>query len=43
MRKSKKKIILLIILFLLLIGLILGAVYLKKVSDYKRAVCVHTS
>lgn len=38
MRISKKKIISIIILFLLLIGLICGAVYLKKVADYKRAV-----
>ena len=38
MRKSKKKIFLVVILFLLLIGLIWGAVYLKKVADYKRAV-----
>ena len=38
MRKSKKKIISFIILLLLLIGLICGAVYLKKVADYKRAV-----
>lgn len=38
MRISKKKIISFIILFLLLIGLICGAVYLKNVADYKRAV-----
>ena len=38
MRISKKKIISFIILLLLLIGLICGAVYLKKVADYKRAV-----
>ncbi len=38
MRISKKKIISVIILLLLLIGLICGAVYLKKVADYKRAV-----
>ena len=38
MRISQKKIILFIILFLLLVGLILGAVYLKNVSDYKQAV-----
>ena len=37
MRISKKKIISFIILLLLLIGLICGAVYLKKVADYKRA------
>ena len=37
MRISKKKIISVIILLLLLIGLICGAVYLKK-ADYKRAV-----
>ena len=37
-RISKKKIISVIILLLLLIGLICGAVYLKKVADYKRAV-----
>ena len=38
MRISRKKIISVIILLLLLIGLICGAVYLKKVADYKRAV-----
>lgn len=38
MRISKKKIISVVILFLLLIGLICGAVCLKKVADYKRAV-----
>ena len=38
MRISQKKIILFIILFLLLVGLILGTVYLKNVSDYKQAV-----
>ena len=38
MRISKKKIISFIILLLLLIGLICGAVYLKNVADYKRAV-----
>ena len=38
MRISKKKIISFIALLLLLIGLICGAVYLKKVADYKRAV-----
>ena len=38
MRISKKKIISVIILLLLLIGLICGAVYLKKVTDYKQAV-----
>ena len=38
MRISKKKIISFIVLLLLLIGLICGAVYLKKVADYKRAV-----
>ena len=38
MRISKKKIISVIILLFLLIGLICGAVYLKKVADYKRAV-----
>lgn len=38
MRISKKKIISVIILLLLLIGLICGAVYLKKVADYRRAV-----
>ena len=38
MRISKKKIISFIILLLLLICLICGAVYLKNVADYKRAV-----
>lgn len=38
MKISKKKIISFIVLLLLLIGLICGAVYLKKVADYKRAV-----
>ncbi len=38
MRISKKKIISVIILLFLLIGLICGAVYLKNVADYKRAV-----
>lgn len=38
MRISKKKIISFIVLLLLLIGLICGAVYLKKVADYKRVV-----
>ena len=38
MRISKKKIISFIILLLLLIGLICGAVYLKNVADYKRAI-----
>ncbi len=38
MRISKKKIISVIILLLSLIGLICGAVYLKNVADYKRAV-----
>lgn len=38
MRISKKKIISFIILLLLLIGLICGAIYLKKIADYKRAV-----
>ena len=38
MRISKKKIISVIILLLLLICLICGAVYLKNVADYKRAV-----
>ena len=38
MRISKKKIISVILLLLLLIGLICGAVYLKNVADYKRAV-----
>ena len=38
MRISKKKIISVIILLFLLIGLICGAVYLKKVADYKRVV-----
>ena len=38
MRISKKKIISVIILFFLLIGLIGGAVYLKNVADYKRAI-----
>ena len=38
MRISKKKIISVIILLLLLIGLICGAVYLKNVADYKRAI-----
>ena len=38
MRIAKKKIISVIILFLFFIGLICGAVYLKKVADYKRAI-----
>ena len=38
MRISKKKIISVITLLLLLIGLICGAVYLKNVADYKRAI-----
>ena len=38
MRISEKKIISVIILLLLLIGLICGAVYLKNVADYKRAI-----
>ena len=38
MKISTKKMISFIILLLLLIGLICGAVYLKKVADYKRAV-----
>lgn len=38
MRISKKKIISVIILLFLLIGLISGAVYLKNVADYKRAI-----
>ena len=38
MRISKKKIISVIILLFLLICLICGAVYLKNVADYKRAV-----
>lgn len=38
MRISKKKIISFIILFLFLVVLICGAVYLKKVADYKQAV-----
>ncbi|MEY8393027.1 FMN-binding protein [Lachnospiraceae bacterium 45-W7] len=38
MRISKKKIISFIVLFLFLVGLIWGAVYLKNVADYKRAV-----
>lgn len=38
MRISKKKIISVIILLLSLIGLICGAVYLKNVADYKRAI-----
>ncbi|MEY8332256.1 FMN-binding protein [Lachnospiraceae bacterium 47-T17] len=38
MRISKKKIISVIILLCLLIGLIYGAVYLKNVADYKRAI-----
>ena len=38
MRISKKKLISFIILFLFLVGLIWGAVYLKKVADYKQAV-----
>ncbi len=38
MRISKKKVISFIILFLFLVGLIWGAVYLKKVADYKQAV-----
>ena len=38
MRISQKKIISFIILFLFLVGLIWGAVYLKKVANYKQAV-----
>ncbi len=38
MRISKKKIISVIILLFLLIALICGAVYLKNVADYKRAI-----
>jgi len=38
MRTSKKKVISFIVLFLFLVSLILGAIYLKKVADYKRAV-----
>ena len=38
MRISKKKIISVSILLFLLIGLICGAVYLKNVADYKRAI-----
>ncbi len=38
MRIYKKKILSVIILLFLLIGLICGAVYLKNVADYKRAV-----
>ncbi|NBH13037.1 FMN-binding protein [Lachnospiraceae bacterium] len=38
MRISRKKVISFIILFLFLVGLIWGAVYLKNVADYKRAV-----
>ena len=38
MRISEKKIISVIILLFLLIGLICGAVYLKNVADYKRAI-----
>ena len=38
MRISRKKVISFIVLFLFLIGLIWGAVYLKKVADYKRAI-----
>ena len=38
MRISKKKIISVIILLFSLIGLIGGAVYLKNVADYKRAI-----
>ena len=38
MRISKKKIISVIILLFLLIFLICGAVYLKNVADYKRAI-----
>ena len=38
MRISKKKVISFIILFPFLVGLIWGAVYLKKVADYKQAV-----
>jgi len=38
MRISKKKVISFIVLFLFLVGLIWGAVYLKKVADYKWAV-----
>lgn len=33
-----KKIILLVVIFLFLVGLISGAVYLKNVADYKRAI-----
>ena len=38
MKISTKKMISFIILLLLLIGLICGAVYLKNVADYKRAI-----
>ncbi len=38
MRISEKKIISVIILLFSLIGLICGAVYLKNVADYKRAI-----
>ena len=38
MRIYKKKILSVIILLFLLIGLICGAVYLKNVADYKRAI-----
>lgn len=38
MRISKKKIISFIVLFIFLAVLILGAVYLKKVADYKQAI-----
>lgn len=38
MKRSQKKIILLIALLLFLTCLIRGAVYLKSVADYKRAV-----
>ncbi|MCD8379653.1 MAG: FMN-binding protein [Lachnospiraceae bacterium] len=38
MRISKKKVISFIVVFLFLVGLVWGAVYLKKVADYKRAV-----
>lgn len=38
MKLSREKIILLAVTFLFLVGLIPGAVYLKNVADYKRAI-----
>lgn len=38
MKISRKKIIMSIVIFIFTIGLIVGAVYLKNVADYKQAV-----